>query len=388
MLADQRCAALVLKLTTPAYEYLIEDQDTVECGQLLREVAGVPHAVLVNNDLYFGTRDGSYSHDIEYPTEDLRNAVNSLLDSSLIEVTTYATNAELTALAVNFIGCVETGLVWRLYVPGGQLWASETKVFVQLFQDYLNRVAGLDIRLDTVSTGMGDVYELRGSLDASEEFSDAFAGFRTFIESCTLDPAEAEKLLGSLQVSPALIPEIVERYSKDVRRLNLDMRHELEKRVLRIKQRLESELSEILPTSQYAAVAESVASAVLSQVSCDGSPLKLMDRIPSVSSSSLSITVNSQVIERVEGVVTQEMLGDFNFHQSDRRLMQLFRDYGEEESKELASALRELKDPKARKEGRALASSRIKKFLNDVGTKVASTEVTELFGYVKDLFTA
>lgn len=78
-----------------------------------------------------------------------------MLEKYKIHLMPYRSNAELTTMALNFIDETEDQLLFRLYVPRGRIWSSETDKLLQLFRDYLAKVANITVRLDQYRTDRG-----------------------------------------------------------------------------------------------------------------------------------------------------------------------------------------------------------------------------------------
>lgn len=257
-----QCA--VVKLTGFVYEHLASDiyEDVSEL--LLEKIAEVPHAIFVHENVLSGSFENTSedeSDDDEYfrstlhqPDATVRDAVNSLLRKYRLNVLPYRTNAELTVMATSFITAAEEGLLFRIYIPTGRLWADETDRLIQLFRDYLVRVSKFSVRLDQHQTARGTVYEFFHAADArdkrvvDESLATQFREFSELLDLSVSDPAEAEAILRSKQIDPREVLPILNRYAKEAKRLQVDLKHEREQKVLGIQQRLESELVDAVPT--------------------------------------------------------------------------------------------------------------------------------------------
>ena len=201
ILRQSTVSAALVQLTPLTYRYIVDNDYATVSEHLFEHLAEVPHAVFIHDDLYHGTRDSELSDEIDYPTEVERKSVYALLTKYRVNVVTYQKNFEVTLLAVEFLGHVETGLMLRLYVPNNQLWANETNRLLELFRDFLTRIAKIDVRLDETRTKSGVIYELRGDPSGSVELSDKFQEFSDFMSLCTTDPSKAELILLDKHVS-------------------------------------------------------------------------------------------------------------------------------------------------------------------------------------------
>lgn len=77
--------------------------------------------------------------------DSVRIDVNKQLADANIDVYSYTKNCEVTVLAQEILSRTERGLLFRVYVPNAQLWSNETDRLLQLFRDYLVRVAHADV---------------------------------------------------------------------------------------------------------------------------------------------------------------------------------------------------------------------------------------------------
>jgi hypothetical protein len=81
-----------------------------------------------------------------------------------------------------------------------------------------------------------------------------FEDFTKLTDLCATDPSAAEEVLKGTGANAREITQIISRYSKEIRRLQLDLKHAREEKILSIRHRLESELVDIVEPSQYATV--------------------------------------------------------------------------------------------------------------------------------------
>lgn len=383
ILTHSTVSAALVQLTPLTYRYIVNENYATVRDLLFKHLAEVPHAVFIHDDLYHGTRDGELSDEIDYPTEVQRKGVFDLLTKHHLNVVTYRKNTEVTLLAVEFLGHVETGLMLRLYVPNNQLWANETDRLLQLFRDYLTRIAKIDVRLDETRTKSGVIYELRGDPNGSIELSDEFKEFSDFIGLCTTDPSKAEVILQDKHLSQTNITQILTRYAKEARRLQVDLRQDREQKVLRIRHRLESELIDAMPSDvDIEAIAMIVEQTIPSLVG-PYSPLRLSGPPNTIASNNLTLNVNPQFIQAVHGIVAQEISGDVDLNENDQELLRLFAEYGAQRQAELVSALRELNDDSAPTPGRLTAKQKIGKFLGTVAAKATDIGIDILKAYIQ-----
>ena len=98
-----------------------------------------------------------------------------------------------------------------------------------------------------------------------------------------------------------------------------------------------------------------------------------------------NITLNfkPQFIERIEGVVAQEVNGIAQLTNNDKALISLFDQHGGAKAAELTSALQELNDDSAPEPGRVTAKQRIKQFLIAATDKIGDAAAGVLQTYVE-----
>ncbi len=315
------------------------------------------------------------------PKDEVRQAVNEFLDKHSLNVSTYKKNSEVTVLAQTFLLQCETGLLLRLYVPNSQLWASETDKILQLFRDYLTRVACVNVRLDETRTSSGVIYELHDDPNRTIDISTEFEEFSHFIDLCVSDLEQAQLILQDRNIAKNDVMQILKRYAKEARRLQVDMRHEREQKVLNIRHRLESELLDTLPSGFAIESLRHLVDAAVPTVLGPRTPLLISDTAPNTQN--LTVNINPQFVETVNGVIAQEISGDVALNQNDLQLFRLFAEFAGEQHAELVSALRELNDESAPKPGRLTAKQKIKKFLLAVGSKATNVGVGVLQTYIE-----
>ncbi|MFN7865879.1 MAG: hypothetical protein ACK5TX_00600, partial [Planctomyces sp.] len=99
----------------------------------------------------------------------------------------------------------------------------------------------------------------------------------------------------------------------------------------------------------------------------------------------MTININPQFVNTVNGIVAQEVSGDVYATENDRQLFQLFAEHAKDQQAELASALRELKDESAPRTGRESAKQKLFTFLRAVGSKTADVGVGILKTYLEKM---
>ncbi|WP_225411826.1 hypothetical protein [Stigmatella hybrida] len=213
---DVRC--VLVKLNGRVYDLLVHPDYESARERLLDRLARLPHAIFVYEELLFDSppkqpellqpellEDDESAYfwlSFHRPKEDVRKTANTLLSNRGLNVLPYRRNAELTVMAAKFVEDAEHGLIFRLYIPTGRLWAHEIDRLLQLFRDYLSRVDHLSVRLDQRRTGSGTVFEFFAAPDdqkllvkGKSTLDVRFQEFSEFLDLCASDVTQAENLL-------------------------------------------------------------------------------------------------------------------------------------------------------------------------------------------------
>ncbi len=405
--------AVVIKLNAPVYERLASPEYHPVARELLSHIATSRHMAFVFEDLLSGREQNNEQRDSfvaaragidESDDEELRlhrqvfglyqpdsgvlSAVNELLRSYQLSLVPYRTNAEVTVIATQFLNDALEGLLFRVYVPAGRLWANEVDRLLQLFRDYLLRTGRRGIRLDQVRTDHGVSYEFHGEdAQSSAPLAEDFKDFSTFLDLCLSNPSEAESLLKRKDIDPREIAEILTRYSKEAKRLQLDLRQDRERKILNIRHRLESELVDALPSdAQWATIEKLVrdslpaAFGVAAAYFIDQGPVRML---PSAEGAQYTINLNPQIVHTVNGVVAREIRGDVTTSEDDQRLLDAILQHAGAEAVELASAVQELSDGAIPKPTRLARAQKLKGFVLGLGPRLGPIATSVLTAYIE-----
>ena len=165
------------------------------------------------------------------------------------------------------------------------------------------------------------------------------------------------------------------------------MKHDREQKILRIRQRLESELVDFVPSNIDAATMEHLVDSAVPRVlqHRTSSPVESpgFEATETATAQNLMLNINPQFIETINGVVAQEITGDVSHNENDHKLLALFTKYAGAQQSDLISAIRELADTSAPKPGRLAAKQRIKQFLLSLGTKAGDVTIDVLKSYIE-----
>lgn len=280
----------------------------------------------------------------------------------------------------NFIESVDQGLIFRVYVPNERLWARELDRFVILFRDYASTAVNSDVKVIQNRTGKGvtfSLYSNDGQID-KDNIGNLFEEFSTFLDLCSKDVDEATRLLEKSGIPKKDLGRIINRYTKESKRLIIDLKHERESKILCIKQRFESEIFE-------AEISQDIANFVESSVPQTSSPsgVLLGSSQNQINASIVNITNNH--IDSMEGIIANEITGNISSTPEDEQLRALIETHiaTTAEKTELKSALDELKDDSLSSNERTVSWQKLQGFLGKVADKVGDVGVHLLKKYLE-----
>lgn len=401
--------AVIGKMNSTTYYYLVDPEFEEVRTALFQRIAKVPNRIFVFEELLQGI-DSPYSPYYSKPPAGFRDlfksedesevkiaeavksplleAGNQILRNSGLDVFPYRKRAEITVSSQLFIEEIEEGLFFRIYVPSGRLWEGEIGRLLNLFKDYLAKVAGVSVRLDQTSTSKGVIYAFHGHEtdvgegEERESLSSHFEEFSKIADLCVTDPSAAEQLLNTKNKNLRETTQIVSRYAKEMRRLHVDIKHSREEKILSIRHRLESELIDSNLQIDNAFIEKLVDSVV-------PNPMKSLGFVgfPQIGSadrdSTFTINYKPQIIHKLSGIVTQEVSGNVALAAEDRQILDLFEKHAGQQQAELTSALHELNDETAPEPGRISAKQKIKKFLINCAEKSGDVAFGLLQNYLE-----
>lgn len=389
---------VVVKLTKNSFNAFASKGYSEVSNRLLGKISQVPNLILAHESLLTGVQTRFYEPqkpteiDFEDPhfedflgyeeyefnerysplDEGIVTHVVDILRGFSLGVTPYSKNVEMSILASSFVEQNENNLIFRIYVPSERIWAAEAEKLLQLFREYLQKASDLNARHDQYKTNNGVIHEFFGDDEtAATSMSEKFKEFSLFMDTCAANPELAEKSLISSSLNRREVFDLVAKYSKEAKRLHIDLKHERERKLLNIRHSLESELSEFIIDSSewdtlYQLVEENippiagVSSALVHKTSNE------LSTIPKQ-----NVFINSQVFETFNGVLAKEISGTVNLVPDAKKLLETIEEYAKEADKsDLSSAVHELTDPNVKKTDRITAKHKLKAFVISVGSKV------------------
>lgn len=381
-------SSVLIKLDPFAISLMASEEYKEISRKLFERISKIPNMVFVYEDLLSGeTSSDEWAKLHRRPsTEDL-DTVLSVIEALELNLMPYKRNAQVTVLAESFLQDTEKNLLFRLYVPSNRMWSNETDRLLQLFRDYLSNIGHISVRLDQQRTDKGIIYEFHGEEPKGENgLSTEFTEFTQFLDYCVNDQNAAIAILTSKSVDTGRVSEILSRYGKEAKRLNLDLKHDREQKLLSIRQRLESELIDEAPGDlDWHTIYQLVESTVPS-VSGTGSPFSAAHpshRIGNNSNTYVTVNINPQIVGTVNGVIAQEINGNQNLGTHGQELLDLVNKYGEAKANELATAVYEIEDKSVPKPERLKASQKLKKFLIEIARKGGDVAAGVLQTYIE-----
>jgi hypothetical protein len=385
-----KISAVLGKISGDVMSVIVKHPAYAEVGErLFKRVGAVPNQLYVYEQILQGEQTDPFRAEYEaYPPQAERDAAIEFLRSNNIEIVPYKTRAEVTVLAESFLDELDRNLIFRLYVPSGRLWSAEADKFLQLFQDYIAKVDRLAVRLDQKRTDYGVIYEFHGEAPPGESnLSAEFEDFSKLMDLCVTDSEGAASLLASKNLDTREVSRILERYSKEVRRLQLDIKHDAENKLTSIRHRLESELIEFDPSEEDWKAINGLVNMVAPSFSSGlPSPSRSMGGLslqswPPVTA--VTYNFRPQFVHTLNGVIAEEINGNQHFAPEHNQLLDVIREHGGAKTTQLETAVYEIADKGVDQVDKLRAKQRLKSFLMEVGKKTGDIAFSILQKYLE-----
>lgn len=396
LLEEPTLSAVILTLTAKNYEQIDSEEYALVASKMLEKVSAVPNLVLIHEAVLGGARSMAKSDEESWDgftwndtaarrhfgdiDETLRLRVNDRLAEAGIRPVTYKRNLDISALASNFLDDSQNNLMFRIYIPAGKLFEEESSEVLSMFHNWLSQVRGRNIRRGGYQTARGRVVEFFAE-DATQQHTwseelETFSLFISMIENTTA----ATAMIQGLGVDQAEASALVSKYSKKLKRIQLDAKHEREvvtqkinaslvMNELQARQSLESELLES---------ASNVPSELLERMIDQLIPASPeVIALPTRSSQphhQPPLQISQQFFNNVESVVTQHISGDI-INNVPAELISMIQRFGSEDAQALTEAAHELADTSAPPNRRTQAKLLLKTFTMKVADKVADVGI-------------
>jgi len=344
----------------------------------------------IDDDLEFKVKYKSYyinyvsswieENELDCSEDEYVENVNNLVTRLNVElkVLPYEKLIDIEISGQNFIENIAEGMLFRVYIPNERIWSNEFTKFINLFRDYSSAFSNEEFKISQNKTDFGIVCSVYSNINLPpEKVNDLYKDFTHFMELCISNPVEAERILADLDnIDEAKRKNILTKYIKESQRLILDIQQERELKILNIKHRFQNEIKEVEineVVEKY--IRDSLPSG--KEFSNVSSPTQIIQN--------QSIYINSQIIEKLDGIVSKEINGNINFTNEEVQLEKLIERYVSDfnEKTELKNGLFELKDSSSSKETKRASWQKLYGFLGKVADKVGDVGVSLLTKYLE-----
>jgi hypothetical protein len=261
-------------------------------------------------------------------------------------------------------------LLLRIYIPSDRLYAAEAGRLLSLFRDWITKTKGFRIRQASSRTTAGEKFEFFAvdSQVIRPDLQEEFSNFGDFLTLCSVNPSAAAGQLIPLGLPRSAATEIVDRFGTEVRRLQVDLRQEREKRIMTIRHDLERQIVDSgialqsVPSRQMQDLIEHLVPAPTAPESL---ALMAAQEIPG-SPRALTFQINQQFIHAVESQVIQNVQGAVHVGSGARQLIELIAQFGGSEKTNLEASVLELEDVDSTRAERKSAKRRLQKFVSQL----------------------
>lgn len=322
-----------------------------------------------------------FNNQVDLTEDEYLTKVNNLIKSfgkQNLYILPYEKLIDIENAGQEFVNNLTEGLLFKIYIPNQKMWSNEFDKFITLFREYASSISGKELIIKQQRTDFGvmcSLFSINNDIN-EQEINNLYSEFSSFMDICAINPDEAREIISDLKIPKEQQDKIFQKYSKEAKRLQLDLKQERESRLLQIKHCLENELQEFSiegKLSQY--VNSLVPNSITSQ-----NGLCIRNKIDTQ-----IININPQIIGKVEGVVSRVINGNIEFAQEEKELFKLIELYTEKaiENETLKSAIYELNDTGIPQEQKRMAWQKLSSFLCKVANKVGDVGVCLLSKYLE-----
>jgi anti-anti-sigma factor len=299
--------------------------------------------------------------------------VNIFRNTGLVKVFgIYDTMPEALAATSMDNDVADFDLLFRVYIPADRMYAAEACRLIGLFRSWLTTTRQRGIRQSGYQTAAGEMFEFYADASAAPlDLPEQLSCFSNFLTLCVDDEEAAVELLAAMNLRDSVCQDLARRFGREVRRLQLDLHHERERRILTLRQSLEQEFVE--NDADFAQVPGDQIGVLLERFipgpSASESLALLAGAGTIAQARSLTVNINPQIVNAMESTIIQNIQGVVNLGPQAKELLALIDRFGGAEAVSLQSDVHELEDDDAPSTSRSAARRRLKKFLGDlVGT--------------------
>jgi len=351
------------------------------------EIYDVDEDDLANEDLPWSTTDLPWGKPdraqwLDSNRELIERAMQIVTDwtASGIAVLPFRKRSDVTIRMFEALEDAQAGIFLRLYVPHGRYQSEQFEDFLTLFTRYLREVESKEFSVDVQRTSRGTTYVFkgRGEVGSMDDLRAATARFDDFLMLAQSDPSAAEALLVAAGSAAADAGFVVAKYARSFRRLQLETRHEFERRSLQLNQALEAEVLELAEPVTLPLPLEHQASSLFAVIGNSGP---------------VTVNVAPGAMSVASTISLQDVLaGGTEYTQEDRVILDLIAGVHDElEALQLRSDLDRLKDSGTPPEERRTGAQKLKAFLyaaaRGTGKRIEEVGTQVLIAYLNSLIT-
>lgn len=281
------------------------------------------------------------------------------LHEKKLNVCSYKYTNDIVRCIREYLENEDKNIVFRSYILKDRIWANELESFLQLFQDYITQLRGINISFEQRRTDIGTIYVIQSSDSTlvKSEFNQYVSDFDFFLTNCDRNIDEARETLMSLSCSEETVDYYLQKFQKGARRLKIDIRQEYERKMMQLRHSIENEALDGQALQEFQL------------------PTQMM--VP-------SIVVQNLNYVTAAGSQQQIILGTYNYNKTDEQLLEYVRTLSDNQA-DLETELRILKDAKARSAERTSAFEKLKKFLSDHASEIGSIAFRLLKSYLESM---
>jgi hypothetical protein len=283
-----------------------------------------------------------------------------------LELVPFRRRSDVTLRMFEALESAQAGIFLRLYVPHGRYQSQQFEDFLTMFSRYLRDVEGKEFSIDVHRTARGTTYVFKGRGDANsvEELREATKRFDHFLALSQTDPTAATRALEQNGVPSTEAGFLVIKYVRGVRRLNMEIRHEYERRRLALSQALEADLLDLKDSLLLPVPSEGQISSLFAVV---GNTAPVTINLPQATITTVQHTDVGQIIS-----------GNVQYSAEDRKMLELIECLDDKVAAlRLRSDLDSLKDTAISPVERRTAVQRLKSFLY-TGAKYLGKKMDEI----------
>jgi transcriptional regulator with XRE-family HTH domain len=321
------------------------------------------------HNLLIGLKISDRSQQQQWEYARVRIGIQQGIGGVFTEATTASSHGQARADPSQSDESAQANLLFRVYIPSGRLYAAEASKLLSLFREWLTATRRYGVRQSEYHASSGKMYEF--FVDApllQSDLREEFDNFSDFLALCSEDAPAAADMLASSGMDRVSSIKFVARFGKEVRRLQIDLRHEREQRVLTIRHSLEDQLLEngidlqAIPTRQL----NTMIGSLVPRPSAPESLALLAAPWTTRPTAPVTVINNPQIISAMESTIIQNVQGTIHLGLEPKKLLDFIDKFGGQETATLQSAVYELEDPAAPPSVKSSAKQRLKQFLSQV----------------------